>query len=147
MTESMIARLDATAQRLGNTRAGVVKLCLEAFLQSFEKSGMAALPLNWEEVLRSLDGRTREAGSEEAEMDPTTETRDGLEGASPGLRAAVKKSLAYGKLVTRTLGEEPPPASKSVLPSDSTSGPTAPVPPAATRRRQAPASAPRARES
>lgn len=58
MSREMISRLDDVAMRLGNTRAGIVKLCLAAFLSDFEKRGKASLPLDWEEVLAALDGRT-----------------------------------------------------------------------------------------
>lgn len=45
-------------KKTGLTRAGVIKLCLGSFLDHFERHGKAVLPLNWEDVLRDMDGRT-----------------------------------------------------------------------------------------
>lgn len=58
LSPEIISRLDAAAERMGNTRAGVIKLCLASFLDGFERKGTAALPLNWETLLDQLDGRT-----------------------------------------------------------------------------------------
>ena len=41
------------------SRASVIKLCLTAFLADFEARGVAALPMDWKELLRSHDGRVR----------------------------------------------------------------------------------------
>jgi len=35
----------------------VIKLCIAAFLDAYERRGAVALPLNWMEVLDALDGR------------------------------------------------------------------------------------------
>ena len=60
LDDDLIRRLDAAAQRLGTTRAGVIKLCLTAFLDHFESAGgVASLPLNWREMIAANDGRTR----------------------------------------------------------------------------------------
>jgi predicted transcriptional regulator len=61
LDDQIKARLDAAAKKMGNTRAGVIKLCVSSFLDYFEKHGKAGLPLDWEETLNRLDGRTREA--------------------------------------------------------------------------------------
>jgi hypothetical protein len=56
----LIDRLDRAAKtaHLSN-RTEVIKLCISSFLDYFEQHGVAALPLNWEEMLRDMDGRTR----------------------------------------------------------------------------------------
>jgi hypothetical protein len=47
------------AAKIGNTRAGVIKLCLSSFLEAFERDGKMAMPVDWMDVLESLDGRTK----------------------------------------------------------------------------------------
>jgi len=58
LTETQIERLDTVRQTLGTTRTGVIKMCLLAFLQRFEKEGLAMLPPDWEVRLVEMDGRT-----------------------------------------------------------------------------------------
>lgn len=58
LSPDVIHRLDEAAKKLGNTRAGVIKLCLAAFLEDFEARGTAALPLDWQAVLAGMDGRS-----------------------------------------------------------------------------------------
>ncbi len=60
LSAEMIDRLDraATKAHLSN-RSEVIKLCISSFLEYFEGNGVAALPLDWKEMLRDLDGRTR----------------------------------------------------------------------------------------
>lgn len=59
LSPDIIARIDDVADQMGNTRAGVIKLCITSFLAHFEESGgLASLPLDWKDVLDSLDGRT-----------------------------------------------------------------------------------------
>lgn len=73
---------------MGNTRAGVIKLCLQSFLESFEKNGTASLPLQWEEVLESLDGRTISARQTVKELD----TQDDLD---PKVAETLVKSVSH----------------------------------------------------
>jgi len=55
----MLQRIEAAAQRLGfQNRSDVIKLCLLAFLNHFEKHGSECLPLDYKEILRQDDGRT-----------------------------------------------------------------------------------------
>lgn len=60
LSNELIDRLDraAKAAHLSN-RTEVIKLCISSFLDYFEAHGKASLPLDWEEMLASLDGRTR----------------------------------------------------------------------------------------
>lgn len=46
------------AEKLGFTgKSSIIKLCLSVFLDDFEKRGVAALPLDWREILESHDRR------------------------------------------------------------------------------------------
>jgi predicted transcriptional regulator len=52
-----VARLDIAAKRLGYTRSGVIRFCVETWLRHFELKGRAALPVDWDEVMAKQDGR------------------------------------------------------------------------------------------
>jgi hypothetical protein len=43
---------------MGVPRTQVIKMCLLAFLQRFEREGLGMLPPDWENQIRLLDGRT-----------------------------------------------------------------------------------------
>jgi hypothetical protein len=65
--------LKAAAALMGNTSAGVVKYCVRAFLDYLEHTGgVAGLPLNYKEVLATLDGRTLAARASATASDPRT---------------------------------------------------------------------------
>lgn len=53
----LIARLDAAAKRIGHTRAGVIRFCVETWLRHFELKGRACLPVDWDEIMKAQDGR------------------------------------------------------------------------------------------
>lgn len=55
----LLARLDKVGVRLGVPRTQVIKMCLLAFLQRFEREGLGMLPPDWEDQIRQLDGRTQ----------------------------------------------------------------------------------------
>jgi hypothetical protein len=58
-SDEEIMRLERAAKQLGlRSRTDVIKICVRAFLDAFERIGKAALPLEWEQLLRSMDGRT-----------------------------------------------------------------------------------------
>lgn len=59
LSDDVIKRLDSCAQKIGNNRAALIKHCLSAFLDSYEKNGSVILPLNWEEIVENQDGRTK----------------------------------------------------------------------------------------
>jgi hypothetical protein len=53
-----IARLDRVSKRLGTNRAALIRFCAETFVRDYERhGGIASLPPNWEDILRSLDSR------------------------------------------------------------------------------------------
>lgn len=62
LTAEQIQRIDAVARKLGISRTGVIKMCLSAFLQRFERDGLSMLPTDWESILRDQDGRTHRYG-------------------------------------------------------------------------------------
>ena len=57
MPKQLIVRLDAAAARIGNTRAGVIRYLTETWVEEFERKGKQMLPADWEDVLKSFDGR------------------------------------------------------------------------------------------
>lgn len=62
LTKDQISRIDAAAKAMGTTRTGVIKICLLAFLQRFEREGLGMLPPDWGERLKDQDGRTHRYG-------------------------------------------------------------------------------------
>ena len=52
-----LPRLDAAAKRLGTNRSRLIGFLAQTFVEHFEKRGVAELPVNWKEILTSLDGR------------------------------------------------------------------------------------------
>lgn len=58
-----LSRIDAAAERLGTNRSALMVFCIKSFVADFEEKGFAILPLNWEEILKSQDGRTAESRS------------------------------------------------------------------------------------
>lgn len=61
LDDGIIARLDTAAKRMGTNRAALIRFLVQTFTASFEKRGqLASLPHNWEDIMRSLDGRTTE---------------------------------------------------------------------------------------
>ncbi len=87
LSPEVIARLDATATALGNTRAGIIKLCLTAFLEAFESKGKLALPLDWESILDVMDGRTKEAREMDSQESSKSTSTPELASGSPGRHA------------------------------------------------------------
>jgi hypothetical protein len=64
--EATVERLKQAAKTMGNTRAGIIKLCVSSFLDYFEANGgTASLPINWRDAMAGLDGRTRLAALRE----------------------------------------------------------------------------------
>lgn len=60
LSEDLIKRIDRAAKRMGTNRASIMRLCTEVFVESFEKNGTAALPLDWEKLIQDADGRRSE---------------------------------------------------------------------------------------
>ena len=57
LSNDVIVRLDASAKKIGQKRAGVIRLLIESWLVYFEKNGEAALPLNFREIIAAFDNR------------------------------------------------------------------------------------------
>jgi len=56
----MIERLENAAKKMGlGSRMAVLKMCVESFLEDFEKHGVAGLPLDWRKIIHDLDGRSQ----------------------------------------------------------------------------------------
>lgn len=65
LSDDMLRRLDQAADRMGmQNRTDIIKLCISSFLDYFEAHGKTSLPVDWQTILRDLDGRThRYAGT------------------------------------------------------------------------------------
>lgn len=58
LDEETIERLKKVTELMHlKNRSDVIKICINAFLDYFEKNGEAVLPLDWKEILRNKDGR------------------------------------------------------------------------------------------
>lgn len=64
----LLKRLDQVGVRLGVPRTQVIKMCLMAFLQRFEREGLGMLPPDWEDQMKQLDGRTHRYTVQNEEM-------------------------------------------------------------------------------
>src|ERR1019366_8145104 len=51
LDDDVLARLTAAAERLGTTRTGIMRFCIEPWLRHFEIKGKASLPIDWDELL------------------------------------------------------------------------------------------------
>lgn len=61
LPEWIITKLDSAASKLGYTRAGLMRYCIETWVGHYDKHGTAALPVEWDKVIREFDGRTIES--------------------------------------------------------------------------------------
>jgi predicted DNA-binding protein len=57
LSPDLVARLDAVAKKIQFNRAGIVRFCLQSWLEHFEEHGEAMLPPNWKEILKAQDNR------------------------------------------------------------------------------------------
>ena len=55
-----LARVDSAAASIGLGRSSFIRFCVNMFVKAYERNGSETLPGNWEEIVRSLDNRTRE---------------------------------------------------------------------------------------
>jgi len=56
----IIQRLDNAAKKMGiGNRTSLIKMSVSSFLDHLDQTGAAGLPLNWKEIIHSLDGRTQ----------------------------------------------------------------------------------------
>ena len=58
LPQDIISRLDALAERIGSNRSQVIRVCIQSFVEEFERTGKAMLPPNWRELLSEFDKRT-----------------------------------------------------------------------------------------
>jgi hypothetical protein len=59
--EDWLPRIDRAAAKLGTNRARLIAFCAQTFAENFERTGVASMPPNWEEIFQSMDGRTSKA--------------------------------------------------------------------------------------
>ncbi len=106
LDHDLIKRLDEAAERLGNTRTGVIKLCLSAFLDHFEATGTASLPLNWREIVEYWDRRTRRSRGNEPRPSAFPDLQDGAhilkESASPAVPAEPSAPSSWNRTESRS---------------------------------------------
>jgi hypothetical protein len=58
LNDSLRARLDAAAARLGTKRAGLIRFLTHTWLDHVERSGIETLPPKWQAIMDYLDGRS-----------------------------------------------------------------------------------------
>lgn len=58
-TSEVLSQVNEAAEKFGLTKSAIVKLATALFVDDFERSGFAALPRNWQEILSNLDGRSQ----------------------------------------------------------------------------------------
>ena len=66
-----LARVDAAATSLGLGRSAFIRFCVNMFVRAYENGGGEVLPGNWEEIVRSMDNRTREGNGARWKKKPT----------------------------------------------------------------------------
>jgi predicted transcriptional regulator len=67
LSDELIARLDAAAEKVGSNRAAVIRMLLDRWVTDFEKRGTAMLPVDWPGIMEGLDGRSSVAKVAEEE--------------------------------------------------------------------------------
>jgi len=61
---------------MGTNKAALIRFCTQTFLEYFEsRGGVAALPLDWREIMTSQDGRT---SARLAEHPPASHAQTGI---------------------------------------------------------------------
>jgi hypothetical protein len=94
---ALLPRIDAVAKRLGYNRARLIAFCITTFLEDFERRGMSMMPLDWEEILKRLDGRTKEGRSVVIEQSPNrTLIRQAKDDEQPGVKKVSTPSKLPG---------------------------------------------------
>lgn len=74
LTKSVISRLDAAAKNMGTNRAALIRFLVQTFSADFLRRGLKALPHDWQEVMRRLDGRTADHAASMAVAEDATPT-------------------------------------------------------------------------
>jgi len=93
-------RLNAAASRIGNNRAGLIRMLVNTWLDDFEKRGVASLPPNWQEIIAGTDNRTRESRQTYPTPTPALVLN---EPASSVPVDAEKVALEHAKVVARRI--------------------------------------------
>lgn len=57
MKNETLAELKETADELGTTQVGLVKLCVVAFLRWVRENKIRRLPDDWAKIIEDMDGR------------------------------------------------------------------------------------------
>lgn len=63
LDDEVVARLDAAADRIGSNRAAVVRMLITGWLDDFDSKGRSMLPVDFEDIVKAFDHRTKEAKS------------------------------------------------------------------------------------
>ena len=58
LPQDILDRLDAVAERIGSNRSSVIRVCIQSFVEEFERRGKIMLPPNRADLLREFDNRT-----------------------------------------------------------------------------------------
>lgn len=101
LSDDLCARLDASARKLGTDRAKLIRLCVETWVDQFERLGYAVLPPDWRDIMASFDGR-RNVSSGNADNDDSDEAvlrrifRSEHEAAAKARRPAKRRSKPGG---------------------------------------------------
>ena len=57
MKNDMLEELKQTAEQLGTTQVGLVKLCVASFMRWAKENKVSRLPDDWAEAINEMDGR------------------------------------------------------------------------------------------
>jgi hypothetical protein len=101
LPQDIIDRLDAVAERIGSNRSSVIRVCIQSFVEEFERTGKATLPPNWRTLLLEFDNRTVESRTRYPSL-----ARNVALNQRPSAEKARAKSLAarVGAKAAGTLG-------------------------------------------
>ena len=124
LDEKLVERLASVSAKMGSNSAAIMRLCVTSFLDDFERRGTAALPLQWEDLIERLDGRTSAAKSEGVSLARSDAKLETL--------AKKRRKAHLGSLRARGSAGHPSPTSKqtpntppATNPQDPREGPAA----------------------
>lgn len=84
LPQATIDRLDAAAKKIGTNRAALIRFCSEMWLDYFEAHGKAAMPSDWQEIIKGFDGRRAWDRKTEDELEQNVEAARKLLGQALG---------------------------------------------------------------
>lgn len=70
LNKTTIDRLDAVSKKIGSNRAALMRMLVEQWLNHYEKEGRAILPVDFEDIMKNLDGRTHRYSETPVEIPP-----------------------------------------------------------------------------